>query len=136
MLVAYTAKKLAYKPKHECPVIHIYPNGCIYLYRSLLNKLEVNPEKDRILFSLDAMSGEWFISKSIDGLPIHFTSKKTRNQSYYLASSSLRDKIIKTASTLFYRIDSNDCFYMKCASDPKLFNNHSDQQFYNIQIIK
>lgn len=140
MLVAYTAEALSYKPSYESPVIHIHHNGFIYLYKSLIKKLELDVHKDCVLFSLDPMAGEnmsgqWYISKNPKGLPIKITNANKRNQTYGLTSSTLREKIISSVSRLFHHIGAADSFYMKCAEHPTVFNEFSKEKYYLIQII-
>ena len=138
MLVAYTSHKLdqVRRPKNASPVIHIFSNGVIYLYKSLLKRLDIDPLTDKILFSHDVITNNWYLSKNDSGIKISYNNRTTHNLKFFIPCMELRARLIGTHSTLFKAIDTKDSFYMRCANEPTQFREHGSQQYYLIEIIK
>ncbi|HRI01818.1 MAG TPA: hypothetical protein PK006_12255 [Saprospiraceae bacterium] len=108
-LINYTEKRLSIKPKHLRPVIRIYNTGIIYLYNSLVTKLGLNAG-DRIMFSRNRETNEWYICKDItgDGLKIRMYNKRT----FSTSSTVLRKELIETSLGILIDSDDKDSFYL------------------------
>ncbi len=109
-LIHYDEKKLRTKVFADKPMIRVYRNGKMYIYKKLLNKLACKVG-DRVLFSYQAKTNEWYISRSkTEGLELKDAG--SYNSFSIIQSTILRKEILETQ-----QIFNNDeaSFYM-CAS--------------------
>ncbi len=130
-LVHYTASKLRYRPKNSQPNIHIHNDGRFYLFKSLIKRLDLDPKKDRILFSKDPETLIWFITKHPNGIPIQYSEHSDR---YYFSSSELRTHIAKSFKHELRTIDTIDNFYMSCELSPSKIDN-SNIEYFRLNLL-
>lgn len=114
-LIHYDEKKLRTKVFADKPMIRVYRNGKIYIYKKLLNKLACRAG-DRVLFLYNPKTNEWYISRSkTEGLELKDAG--SYNSFSIITSTVLRKEILETQ-----QIFNNDeaSFYMCASASPHI----------------
>ncbi|MCC7026709.1 MAG: hypothetical protein IT265_07115 [Saprospiraceae bacterium] len=114
-LIHYDEKKLRTKVFADMPMIRVYRNGKFYIYKQLLKKLACKVG-DRVLFSYQVKTNEWYISRSkSEGLELKDAG--SYNSLSIVTSTILRKEILETQQIFNNHKDS---FYMCVSASPHI----------------
>jgi len=126
-LTHFTEAKLRKIAFGDTPMIRVYKNGKIYIYKKLLKKLACKVG-DRVLFSYQEKTNEWYISRSkTEGLELKDSG--SYNSFSIITSTILRKEILETQQIFN---NENGAFYMCASASPHITMNGNVYHKINI----